>query len=210
MLSQICFRQIQDNFWYGQYGNFDVVIDKSNGFVNATKLCSDGGKHFYHWKESKVSKELIKTLEQWNFNLALEDDESREPWAISSYAPVKEVVKSVITLNISDEDKAISGTYCHPLLIPHIACWVSPTFALKSSSIINYFITEEWQCRLQAAELVLQQRAQNLEDENHALCDQNLILCEQNWALEDLNATMGTLAYEQMDLVDAKKESISD
>ena len=166
MLSQICFRLIRDNFWHGQYGNFSVVVDKSNGFVNATKLCSDGGKRFHHWGESKMAKELIKTLQQWNCDLALDDEHTREPWSVASYHPVSDVLKYVSTTNVTDDDKAISGTYVHPLLIPHIACWVSPEFALKASSIINFFLVEEWKCCWQAAELVLNQHAQMLEDQN--------------------------------------------
>ena len=45
---------------------------------------------------------------------------------------------------------------------------------------------EEWKCRLQAAEVVLQQRAQLLEDHNQALCDQNCELGDRNVALETM------------------------
>src|ERR1700722_2375837 len=64
MLSELGFQPIRDSFYYGYYGQFRVVIDKQNGYINATKLCSDGGKNFFHWKETKVSKELIETLIQ--------------------------------------------------------------------------------------------------------------------------------------------------
>ena len=71
MLSKICFEQIRDNYYHGQHGNFSAIIDKENGYVNATKLCNDGGKKFYHWSESKVSKDLIITLKQQVFSEAL-------------------------------------------------------------------------------------------------------------------------------------------
>ncbi len=35
----------------------------------------------------------------------------------------------------------IRGTYVHPLLIPHIASWISPEFAIKVSEIVNYHLT---------------------------------------------------------------------
>ena len=202
MLSPICFRQIRDNFYFGQYGNFNVVIDKSNGFVNATKLCADGGKKFCHWNETKVSKELINTLQQYNFNIALDDDQTQEPWSIANYSPVGEVTRYIHTLNVSEDDKAISGTYCHPLLIPHIACWVSPQFALKAASIINFFIVEEWRCRLQAAEMIYQQRTQLLEHQNHALTDHNMVL--EGTVNEWCNA-----ANEKLEMVEVKKETIN-
>ena len=114
MLSEIGFTQIRDNYYYGYYGQFRVVVDKSDGFINATKLCSDGGKQFYHWNESKMSKDLISTLQQFNFNLSVDLDESREPWSMANYAPTPNVTKHIHTFNVSEEDKAISGTYCHP------------------------------------------------------------------------------------------------
>ena len=74
MLSELGFQPIRDSFYYGYYGQFRVVIDKQDGYIYATKLCSDGGKNFYHWKESKVSKELVSTLQQ-----AIDLDETQEP-----------------------------------------------------------------------------------------------------------------------------------
>jgi hypothetical protein len=35
----------------------------------------------------------------------------------------------------TDVEKLISGTYYHPLLIPHIACWVSVNFAVMISEV---------------------------------------------------------------------------
>src|SRR6202021_213067 len=56
------------------------------------------------------------------------------------------------TENIAAEDKLISGTYCHPDLIPHIACWISPGFGLTVSRIISHYIVEEYKAKLQASE----------------------------------------------------------
>ena len=37
----------------------------------------------------------------------------------------------------------IRGTYAHPKLIPHIAAWTSPAFAVMVSDIVNkHFINE--------------------------------------------------------------------
>jgi hypothetical protein len=152
MLSQIAFTQIRDNYYYGYYGLFRVVVDKTDGYINASKLCIDGGKQFYHWKESKAAKELLNTLQRFTFNQAFDDESTQEPWSIAHYAPVSQITRLVQTFNASDEDKIISGTYVHPLIIPHIACWVSPMFALKAASIINFFIVEEYKAKLEASE----------------------------------------------------------
>jgi hypothetical protein len=157
MLSQICFSQIKGEFYCGQYGEFNVIMDKTNGYINASKLCVDGGKKFCHWNETKMSKELIKLLQEQLFHLALCDEDARDPWTLADHCPITgHVCKQVLTANQTDEDKQIAGTYCHPLLIPHIACWVSPSFALKVGSIINSSIAEEWKCKLDVAQRLQQ------------------------------------------------------
>lgn len=39
-LNDICYEQIKDNFYYGKFGDFKLVIDKDTGCFNATKLCN--------------------------------------------------------------------------------------------------------------------------------------------------------------------------
>src|ERR1700727_3055539 len=115
MLSQITFTQIRDNYYYGYYGLFRVVVDKTDGYINASKLCIDGGKQFYHWKESKAAKELLNTLQRFTFNQAFDDESTQEPWSIAHYAPVSQITRLVQTFNASDEDRIISGPYVYPL-----------------------------------------------------------------------------------------------
>ena len=166
MLSTICVKQIHSDYYAGQYGNFSVVISKENGYINATKLCSDGGKKFYHWNSTKMALEMTEALRQYIYEVAWANDNDTPAWAISQYQPIGEVSYFMKTLNHSEEDKLVSGTYCHPLLIPHIASWVSPSFALKAASIINYFMAEEWRCRLQLSEIVSDERSNIIEQQN--------------------------------------------
>ena len=43
------------------FGDFRLVIDKSTGFFNATKLCDQGGKkQFRQWKILEKSKKMIE------------------------------------------------------------------------------------------------------------------------------------------------------
>ena len=53
------------------------------------------------------------------------------------------------TANQTDSEKAISGTYYHPLIIPHIACWISPDYALRVSEIVIDFHVGEYKSRLE-------------------------------------------------------------
>ena len=63
MLSQIAYHQISGNYWYGIYGEFNVVLMKDCGYVNVTKLCADGGKRFSNQDANKTSQALIHALE---------------------------------------------------------------------------------------------------------------------------------------------------
>jgi len=202
MLSTICINQILDNYYHGHYGSFSAVIDKENGYVNATKLCSDGGKNFKHWTASKIAKEMSETITKYNFECALIDEHKDASWSMSHYQPLGKVSYSIRTLNESEEDKLISGTYCHPLLIPHIACWVSPSFALKAASIINYFIIEEWRCRLQASELIHHERSNVIEQ-------QNLELEQEKQALQAAIKDCEGVIHENLEQAQVKKEVIS-
>ena len=46
MISELVFDQIEGNFWYATYGPFRVIMMKDTGYVNATKVCSSGGKKY--------------------------------------------------------------------------------------------------------------------------------------------------------------------
>ena len=70
----------------------------------------------------------------------------------------------VLTRNKSAEAILISGTYIHPMLVVHVACWISETFALKVSRIVNNFIIAEYKTKLEAAHLHLGETQKQLGD----------------------------------------------
>lgn len=113
----IIFKNINDKFAYGKLGVFDVIIMKSNGYINATKLCKDAKKEFFHWKENKFSKELIKNL--------------------GSFLGITK--KEIMIIITGGNNIKIRGTYVHPTLITHVAYWCKPLFAIY----IGIWI-EEW------------------------------------------------------------------
>ena len=130
MLSDICYEQIKDNFWFGSYGEFKVVMMKDCGWVNATKLCYDNGERLHKWLRLDSTKELINYLETENMH-----DDARQIRIT--------VCKYIETSDLSDEGELINGIYIHPDLLPSLACWVKPVFALKVSKILqNYAIKE--------------------------------------------------------------------
>ncbi|CCU55988.1 N1R/p28-like protein [Choristoneura rosaceana entomopoxvirus 'L'] len=72
-LVDVCYEKIKDQYYYGLFGDFKLVIDKNTGCFNATKLCKLGNKDFYHWRELKISQSYIKYLK----NLGTRDDEAQ-------------------------------------------------------------------------------------------------------------------------------------
>src|SRR5271156_4815877 len=155
MLNDIAFKQITTNYWHAAYGPFRVVMMKDSGYINATKLCMSGGKEYKNWSRLQSSQELIQSLEQHEAlenthntflcsNLTLLDGNVH---ICSEPSPP---CKFIQTMNSTEVERLISGTYCHPLLIPHIACWISTDFALKVGKVVNNCLALQYKEQLAA------------------------------------------------------------
>ncbi|AAK82176.1 315L [Invertebrate iridescent virus Kaz2018] len=59
-LNDICYEKIKDNFYYGLFRDFKLVVDKNTECFNATKLCNSGGKQFRQWTRLEKSKKLME------------------------------------------------------------------------------------------------------------------------------------------------------
>lgn len=114
-LNNICYEQIKDNFYYGKFGEFRLVIDKNTGCFNATKLCHDGNKDFSQWKRLERVKELVKFYE----NSSSGDS---QPWNYEIKGNNRTVVSKV------------TGQYVEKDFILDIASWISPSFYFKCST----------------------------------------------------------------------------
>lgn len=86
----------------GKYGNYNIIIMSSNGYINATELCLSHNKRFNTWRYTKKNKRLIKY-----------------------------VSNSLIKISNSN---TFNGIYVHPLLLPHIVFWLSPTTTISSNT----------------------------------------------------------------------------
>ena len=118
-IRHVCIETIDENYSYGNYGEFQMIIMNKNGYMNATKLCKDAGKEFRYWKENTSAKELIREL--------------------SAYVGIP-AHKLIVSPNVANK---LRGSYVHPDLIPHIASWASPVFAIKVSKIVNEFFIKQ-------------------------------------------------------------------
>ncbi|KAB7500378.1 hypothetical protein Anas_13348 [Armadillidium nasatum] len=73
-------KKIKDTFYYIQYDEFELILNKENNYIKATKLCQLGNvnhKTFKRWNSLNTSKELIKEVKR--FNVILEGENSRPP-----------------------------------------------------------------------------------------------------------------------------------
>jgi hypothetical protein len=137
-LRDLIFENINDKYAWGNYGEFKVLMMRENGYINVTKLCKEGNKAFIHWRETKTSKSFVNE--------------------VSSAIGIS-IADILITINGGNQTLLTRGTYAHPELVPHIASWVSPSFAIKVSRIVNeYFVKEEKEriSRLEAEKIVLE------------------------------------------------------
>ncbi len=125
-LRAICYEQIKDPFYYGIFGDFKLVVDKSTGYFNASKLCNSGGKEYKFWTRLESTRKLFKYYEQF--------------WGSNGNPKIYQINKGI------DNDKLenqFTGTYVPKELILDIASWVSVAFYDRCNQIIiNYFIEE--------------------------------------------------------------------
>jgi hypothetical protein len=120
-ITKLEYEKINNVYSKAKYAGFDVTMNMENGYINATKLCADGGKQMKNWLRNECNKELVEYFE--------------ENWSAQKRANLLIVVNTGVN--------ELRGTYVHPDLIPHIASWVSPAFAYKVSKIVNNFLIKE-------------------------------------------------------------------
>jgi len=133
-ITKIIFEDVKENkeYGYGKYGEFQVIIMKENGYINASKLCEIGNKQYKNWVRNDSSQELIETAKRMIYEKTGEETE---------------VTIKMINLSIK-----LRGTYAHPDLIVHIASWVSSEFAMKVSGIVNNYIASKYEGKIMQKE----------------------------------------------------------
>jgi hypothetical protein len=167
-LNDICYEQIKDNFYYGKFGEFKLVIDKNTGCFNATKLCTDGGKEFRQWKRLERVQELIKFYENtrsddvagggfYKIKTGNKDDKRCRGDPHGIFYEVKQANYGT--------GKLVTGQYVQKEFILDIASWISPAFYFKCSKIVNYFFIELYKKDLELKEQQLKTAQHQIEKE---------------------------------------------
>jgi hypothetical protein len=119
----ITFESIDNQYEWGYYFDIKVLIMTQNRYINATKMCQDGGKRYDNWLKNQGSKELINEFESAAINVGDGNN--------------------LTILIVGGNNPEYRGTYAHPDLITHIASWVSAKLALKVSKIVNEYLLKE-------------------------------------------------------------------
>lgn len=124
-IRNIIFKDINEDYAWGKYGDFKVIIMKENGYINVTKMihAANPKKKFNDWYRGKNADEL-----------------TNEVCAGTGFS----AAEILVTIPTGPKNlTCIRGTYAHPDLIPHIAAWASPAFAIKISKIVNEYYTKK-------------------------------------------------------------------
>ena len=121
----VVFQDINEEYAWVNYEQFKLLMMKKNGYVNVTKMCDNGNKKFFNWRQNNRSKELIKCL-------------SNELGSLGIPRDVDYVLKNTMT-----GENDLRGTYAHPDLVLDIACWLSGEFYLKASKIVREYFNKQ-------------------------------------------------------------------
>ena len=121
----VTYEQIENEFYYAWYLDLRVVMNKNNGWINATRLCEEHGKRrFGNWAHNAHTQRLIKTFQM--------EHPATQSW------------ETVAQSEIFPLSKIYSGTYIPPLLAPALALWLSPDFYYQACKILHDSISEKW------------------------------------------------------------------
>lgn len=120
-LTDLIYEDVNDEYGWGKYGSIQVLIRKKDGYINASKMCKDGGKDWFNWGKNETAKKIIEEFES--------DLHMSRSLLMDTYMG----------------DYNFRGTYVNPKLVPHIAIWISAKFAVRVSEIVNNFIVREYQ-----------------------------------------------------------------
>ena len=140
-ITNLAYESINEKYSRAKYGDFDVIMDMSNGYINATKLCASGNKQMKHWSENSSSKNMIT---YYKSRLPA----NRQPTFVINGGQIPE----------------ITGTYVHPDIIPHIASWVSIEFAFKVSKIVNEFLAREREEELRKKDIIIDKHLTSIDE----------------------------------------------
>lgn len=161
------------SFSEGIYCGLNVLILNEFGYINATKLCASSGikaKKFGNWVRSVDATSKI-----------------------DYYNGLDQFRSSPVSIDLSDLTNDVRGTYMHPRLIIHVACWVSNEFGDKVSCIVEDYATREARNLIREKDKEID-RLYKMMKKNHNLLQD--IRMDNEDALDTMKVQHQELVYE--------------
>ncbi len=182
-LNEIAFKQIKDNYYWGCYGPFEVIVDINDGYINATHLC--GLAEAEHKKSRKFN--------DWA-RLGSSGDILGEVQACTGF-PTHVLLRTPKGL-----PNELRGTYAHPKLIPHIASWASVKFAIMVSDIVNAHLVRDYKEKIRTKDTKIDELCAMVKKQNETISDikqQNIDIRGQNIEMMEKNVEQSRRIDEQ-------------
>ena len=106
-----------EEFVKGTYNGIEIYIRKSDGFINATRLCNSGGRDFSTFKRSQRWRKIIQYYEKFECQKGLQNCRS-----------LYELKKGY---------NLMQGQYINPDLIHFVAEWISIEYSFIVKHIMD-------------------------------------------------------------------------
>ena len=106
-----------EEFIRGTYNGIEIFIRQKDGFINATKLCSSGGRDFNTFKRSQRWRKIIQYYEKYE-----------RPKDLQNCRPLYELRKDY---------NLMQGQYINPDLIHFVAEWISIEYSFVVKHIMD-------------------------------------------------------------------------
>ena len=176
-ITDLCFEYITTKdeleFHKALFGSFVVIMIKSNdyrnGYINATKLCADGGKRFDNWSRLDRSKELITYFTS-----------DLTPPDVRNYNIMYLVTKAGNNIN-----NLISGTYVYKKIILDIALWISKEYYNKIYDIIETYNIEYFNRELRDDKQKLESK---IKEYDSVVADKNNVITSLESTIKELDS----------------------
>jgi hypothetical protein len=110
--------QIEDEYWYGHYNYWQLVMNTHNGYFNATEMCTFRNLAFEDWINLETSQKQLRELHK----------------RLGCVQVIVKVKKHYECKNVND---LIMGVYLHPDLLPNFISWILSQIQLLN--LVNKF-----------------------------------------------------------------------
>jgi hypothetical protein len=182
----VCNQKNGHTFGRAKYGEFEIIV-MENGYINATKLCEQGGKDMFHWIRNAKAKEIINYFEEM----------------ISKPGTAKILIKG-------GSNPEVTGTYMPHKIIVHVASWVSVKFAFMVSDIVEEYLVREYRESIREKNTTIDELNrkidQLLKDNKTIIADNKIAYAKLDDTHNELLDNKEILLGMEEDLVETKAE----